>query len=219
MKRVLEPEIMDGEEQSSAYAQADFSDSNQWYVDHLMDDFPGYLGNLVDLGCGPADVDIRIAKKKPDSQIIAVDGSEQMIKIAQQAVRAAGFEQQIMLRLGYIPGLPLSEHSFDAILSKDLLHHLPDPSVFWNEAKRLGKRGAAVYVMDLHRPSTPEAARQIVENVSAHEPPIVKEDFYNSLCAAFTVEEVEEQLRKADLRLEIIAKATERHLLIKGLLP
>ena len=44
------------------------------------------------------------------------------------------------------------------MLSKDLLHHLPDPMVLWEEIKRLGRPGAAVYVMDLVRPATTEAA-------------------------------------------------------------
>jgi len=218
MDRVLEPELMDGEEQSIAYAQADFSDSNQWYVEHLIDEFSGHLQKVIDIGCGPADVDIRIARIKPDIEIIAVDGSEQMIKIAQQAVKGAEFEQLIMPKLGYIPGLPISQHTFDAILSKDLLHHLPDPSVLWNEAKRLGKSGAAIYVMDLFRPRTQEDARQIVEKVAANGPTILKQDFFNSLCAAFTSEEVEEQLRAAGLRLQV-AKVSERHMLIKGTLP
>jgi hypothetical protein len=89
--------------------------------------------------------------------------------------------------------------------------------VFWNEAKRLAKPGAAIYSMDLFRPETPKDARRIVESVAANEDPILKEDFYNSLCAAFTVEEVEEQLREAYLNLEV-AQISERHMLIKGLL-
>src|SRR5262249_12549517 len=109
------------------------------------------------------------------------------------------------------------EHSFDAILSKDLLHHLPDPSVLWHEAKRLGRPGAAVFVMDLYRPATPENAREIVEAAAASENPILRQDFYNSLCAACSVEEVEEQLKNAGLTLQV-AQVSERHMLIKGLL-
>ena len=119
---------------------------------------------------------------------------------------------------GYIPGLPLAEHSFDAVLSKDLLHHLPDPMVLWCEARRLGRTGAALYVMDLIRPATQQEARDIVETVAPHEHEILKQDFYNSLCAAFTVEEVEDQARQAGLRLEI-ARISDRHMLIKGELP
>ena len=218
MQRILEPELMDGQQQSIAYAQADFSQSNQWYVDRLTAEFPDQLRNVIDIGCGPADVLIRLARAKPDIRITAIDGSGPMIALAQQRVAAAGLEQQITPRQGYIPGLPLSGHSFDAVLSKDMLHHLPDPAVLWHEAKRLGRPGAAVSVMDLYRPATPENARQIVDDVAANEHPLLKQDFYNSLCAAFSVEEVAEQLSRAGLGLQV-AQVSNRHMLITGLLP
>jgi ubiquinone/menaquinone biosynthesis C-methylase UbiE len=216
--RILEPEIMDGEAEAGAYARADFADSNQWYADHLAAEFPGHLREIVDLGCGPADVTLRVARAAPQARIVAVDGSGPMLDHARIAVTAAKLSGRITLHLGRIPGLPLAEHRFDAVLSKDMLHHLPDPHALWSEVRRLARPGAAVYVMDLIRPDSPLAAKEIVERVAAHEPPVLKQDFYNSLCAAFTPEEVRNQLRSAELPLSVV-QATERHMLIKGILP
>jgi ABC-type siderophore export system fused ATPase/permease subunit len=72
--------------------------------------------------------------------------------------------------------------------------------------------------MDLVRPPTRADAQRIVDNVAANEDPVLREDFYNSLCAAFTLDEIGKQLLQAslDLRLE---KISERHMLISGLLP
>jgi ubiquinone/menaquinone biosynthesis C-methylase UbiE len=218
MERILEPEIMEDAEQALAYAKADFSTSNQWYVDHLLADFPENLGNVLDIGCGPADVPVRLARAHPTIRITAIDGSGAMLALAQKAVEAARLQKRIAAVHGYIPGLPFDEHSFDAVLSKDLLHHLPDPMVLWSEARRLGRRGAAVYVMDLFRPASPDAARTTVETVAGNEHPILKEDFYNSLCAAFTVEEVRSQIQQASLGLDVI-QISDRHMLIRGLLP
>ena len=67
MERILEPELMDDEQQSVAYAQADFSTSNQFFVDSLVRDFPTSLREVVDIGCGPADVVIRLARAAPDA--------------------------------------------------------------------------------------------------------------------------------------------------------
>ena len=72
--------------------------------------------------------------------------------------------------------------------------------------------------MDLCRPATPAAAREIVERVSGTEHPLLKADFYNSLCAAFTAQEVREQLSAAELVLAV-SQLTERHLCVKGRLP
>jgi hypothetical protein len=95
--------------------------------------------------------------------------------------------------------------------------HLPDPMLLWSEARRLAKAGAVIYVLDLIRPATPERARQIVEMLTPDEHPILKEDFFNSLCDAFTTEEAESQLREAGLPLEVV-KVSGLHMLIKDTL-
>jgi len=216
MDRILEPEIMDGEAEADAYARADFTDSNQWYADHFTSDYPAHLREIVDLGCGPADVPVRIARLAPQVQIIAVDGSPAMLGFARKAVDAARFADRIRLHLGRLPGLALPAHHFDAVLSKDMLHHLPDPQVLWSEARRLVRPGGVVHVMDLIRPASPLEARQIVEQVAAREHPILKEDFYNSLCAAFTLSEVRAQLERAGLPLTV-DQVTSRHMRIAGI--
>ena len=218
MKRTLEPELMEDEQQALAYAKADFSTSNQWYVDHLLADYPEELSRVLDIGCGPGDVMLRLAAARPRVRITAIDGSGAMIALARSAACSAQLDQRITLLPGRIPGLPLEEHSFDAILSKDLLHHLPDPMVLWAEAQRLGRPGAVVYVMDLMRPDTREAARTIVETVAGDELPILKEDFYASLCAAFTLDEARGQVKQSGLPLAV-KQVSERHMVIQGVLP
>jgi ubiquinone/menaquinone biosynthesis C-methylase UbiE len=217
MERVLEREIMDDEEQAIAYAGADFSSSNQMFVDDLVEDYSARLQNVLDIGCGPADVPIRLARAIPSIRITAVDASDAMVRLARKAVEEAGLREQIQVTEGRVPGLAAGNNRYDGIISKDLLHHLPKPAVFWDELKVLAKGETVIYVMDLFRPPTKEAARSIVESVSAEEPPILKEDFYNSLLAAFTVDEVKEHLRAAGLALEV-ARVSDRHLAVKGLI-
>jgi len=215
MERRPEPELMDDEQQSMAYAQADFSTSNQLYVDSLVRDFPTYLRAVVDIGCGPADVVIRLAKATPHARITALDGSGPMIALGRSAARAAGVDDGLTLLHTRIPGPPPASQSFDAVLSKDLLHHLPDPGVLWKEVKRLGRPGAAVYVMDLVRPDSEETARAMVKEGAGSEHRILQHDFYQSLLAAFTMDEVRAQVAAAGLDLTV-APIGVRHMLIKG---
>ncbi len=217
MERILEPEVMDDEEQAIAYARADFSSSNQAFVDGLFDEQSSRLKNVLDIGCGPADVPIRLARARPSIHITAVDASQAMVRLAGKAVRAAGLDERIRVLKGHIPGLPFGEADFDTILSKDLLHHLADPMVFWEEVKRLAGLGTTVYIMDLFRPNTEEDARSIVEFVSGGEPEILKRDFYSSLLAAFTPAEVEDQLRRVGLALTVDV-VSHRHLRVRGLI-
>lgn len=218
MDRILEPEIMDDRDAAAAYARADFSDSNQSFVDRVARRLGGRLSSIVDLGCGPGDVSVRLARAAKPAHITAVDGSEEMLALARERVRAAHLTGRITLHLGRLPGLALPEHSFDVVLCKDMLHHLPDPQALWSEARRLARPGAAIHVMDLMRPSSPLEAREIVERVSGREHPILKEDFYNSLCAAFTLDEVRAQVRAAGLALAV-EQVSDRHMAVEGALP
>jgi ubiquinone/menaquinone biosynthesis C-methylase UbiE len=221
MPRTPEPEIMDDPERAEAYAEADFSEVNQAFVDNFLTAFPECKGKRVlDLGCGPADIPIRLAKADPLFSITAVDASAEMIELAKKAVLRSGVAPQVLLRQGRLPGLVLETDSFDAVISNSILHHIPNAADFWYEVRRLGKRGGAVWIMDLRRPESPEAARGIVDAASEDEHPLLKEDFYNSLLAAYTADEINEQLKAAKLHESLEAvEIGERHWAVAGRLP
>jgi hypothetical protein len=64
MERVLEPELMDDPEQTEAYAAADFAEENQGFVDRFAEYFPEFSsGRVLDVGCGPADIPVRFARR------------------------------------------------------------------------------------------------------------------------------------------------------------
>ena len=68
MQRITEPELMEGESQSHAYAQADFEQPNSHFL-HLLQEQIGtdFQGYILDLGCGSGDITIRVAKNYPKS--------------------------------------------------------------------------------------------------------------------------------------------------------
>ena len=96
---------MDDKDQAAAYARADFSSSNQMFVDGLIEAYPDRLGSILDIGCGPADVPIRILRAVPSAKVTAVDASLPMVEIARQAVQEAGFQDDIDVVLGRLPGI------------------------------------------------------------------------------------------------------------------
>jgi len=71
-------------------------------------------------------------------------------------------------------------------------------------------------VMDLRRPRNRRAARDLVELHSPDEPAVLKQDFENSLCAAFTSSEVAGQLEAAGLEGLDVSEPTDRHLIVAG---
>jgi ubiquinone/menaquinone biosynthesis C-methylase UbiE len=218
MQRLPEQELMDDAAQCQAYASADFAASNQLYVEIVRELIPANAAVVLDVGCGPSDVLIRLAQRCPSLKITGVDASPTMIQLATKAIEDSGLSRTIEVFQGYVPGLKFATGHFDAILSKDFLHHLPNPMVIWHEIRRLIKPGGFVCVMDLRRPESTEAAQQIVKDVAGNEPDILKTDFYNSLLAAFTPEEIQKQLKVAGMELEVAAFGS-RHMLIQGIAP
>jgi hypothetical protein len=57
--------------------------------------------------------------------------------------------------------------------------------------------------MDLVRPASPTIARSIVDTLAAVESNEFKFDYYNSLLAAFSPEELAEQIKDTNLNLVI----------------
>lgn len=218
MKRVPEKEVMDDPEGAAAYARADFSGVNQAFVGAFLAAHPAAArGAVVDLGCGPADIPLRLALAAPACRVTAVDASEPMLALARRALAKSEAGSRVTLLCGYLPGLPLPAGSFDAVVSNSLLHQLPNPAAFWGEVKRLVRPGGAVFVMDLFRPASEAEARRIVEGAAGDADPVLKEDFYNSLKAAFSLEEVAVQLADAGLPLAP-RQTSERHLTVSGVL-
>lgn len=215
MKRVLEPEVMDDEESVKAYAMADFSTVNSAFVDEVIDAFGRQLGNVADLGCGPGFISGLLAISAPESWVTGIDASKMMLEHAVDRTEGRGV-RNLEFILGRIPGVPVPDSSFDTIVSNSLVHHLPNPDEFWQEVRRLGKPDAAVYVKDLLRPETREQAAELVRQYAGNEPEIHQTDFYNSLLASFTVEEIDEQLQRNGVGHLKAQQVSDRHWVVSG---
>jgi len=217
MERVPEPELMDDLAQARAYALADFEEPHQRFVELCRDAFPGHVfaGAVLDLGCGPADISLRFARAFPQAHIDGVDGAPAMLHFGQQAIEAAALGGRVRLIEGHLPGAKLPQRRYDAVISNSLLHHLADPAVLWQSMLDHAAPGAPLFVMDLIRPQSIAAAGAMVETYAAGEPELLRHDFYHSLLAAYTVDEVRAQLGAAGLPLEVRA-ASDRHLIAWG---
>ncbi|NND45384.1 MAG: class I SAM-dependent methyltransferase [Xanthomonadales bacterium] len=220
MERIPEPELMDSEEQARAYAEADFSDANSLFVNAFLEQSGGATeaGKLVDLGCGPGDICLRLARAMPQWTLVGLDAGPNMLKHARAAASRDRLADRVEWRQCYLPDPDLPAAGFDAVISNSLLHHLPDPAVLWDTVRQVGAPGARVQVMDLVRPPDVAAATATVERHAADAPTVLKRDFYHSLLAAYTTDEIAEQLDRAGLDLQI-SRPSDRHWMVAGQLP
>ncbi|MCX7049749.1 MAG: methyltransferase domain-containing protein [Candidatus Sumerlaeota bacterium] len=215
--RVPEPEFMNMPEEAEAYSVADFSEVNQAFADRLVE-LAGSIGyaDALDVGCGPADIPIRIIRVRPAWRITALDASPAMIQWARHNILAAGLSASIRIELADAKNTLLPTAAFDVIFSNSILHHVSDTGAFWREMKRLGRPGAVLFLRDLARPESPEAARAIVRQYAGAESQLLQDEYYRSLLAAYTVDEVRGQLASAGLDTLQAEMATDRHLDIFG---
>jgi 2-polyprenyl-3-methyl-5-hydroxy-6-metoxy-1,4-benzoquinol methylase len=216
MKRVLEPEVMDDPEQVLAYAQADFEEENQGFVDQFFTLYPDLQNpHIVDLGCGPGDIPLRVARRHPTCSVTGIDASQPMITYAEQAVKKAGFHDRVQFLCQRFQDVNLSPPA-DAMISNSLVHHVPNPLRFWYCLKTLLKPGSPILVMDLLRPESPEAAKAIVDAQAAGEPERLRQDFFHSLLAAFTEDEVAAHLAELNFSRLQVDVPDDRHWIVFG---
>jgi len=217
MDRIPEPELMDEATQAAAYAAADFSEPHEAFVAGFRRCFPEVAsGRVLDLGCGPADVTIRFARAYPAAEITGVDGADAMLAPGREAVTAANLDSRVRLLQVCLPADAIPGSPFDGVISNSLLHHLHDPGVLWRSIVDAAAPDAWVFVMDLLRPPTREAAARLVDLHAADAPDVLRRDFFNSLLAAFRPDEVRQQLRGAGLSHFDVEVTSDRHLIAYG---
>jgi len=218
MKRIPEPaELMDDPAQARAYAEADFEAPHAAFIDELTRLYPDEQPeHILEPGCGSGDISWRLAGYYPDTRIDAIDGAPPMLEIANELFHNKGCAEQVQTLQHTLPCDELPITHYDAVITNAVLHHLLDPAVLWQTIKRAAKPGALVFVMDLARPASKQAAADIVAREAADEPEVLRTDFYHSLLAAYTPGEIREQLANAGLEHLSVTIPSANHLLVHG---
>lgn len=221
MQRIPEPELMDGEEQARAYAEADFSEANTLFMSLFEHAFPdaGVAGPVVDLGCGPGDICLRFAAARPGCHVDAVDGAEAMLAHGRAAAARSPAGDRVRFVQALLPHARLPEPAYLTVISNSLLHHLEDPQALWRTVRRCAAPGAPVLVMDLFRPEDEATLQSLVEQYAADAPAVLRHDFSCSLRAAYRVPEVQAQLQEAGLADLRVEQVSDRHLAAWGRAP
>ena len=176
---------------------------------------------MLDLGCGPGNISFRLARACPHATVLGLDGSEPMLAIAMERLRAEpALEGRLSFRSGRLPSAELEAlgGGFDLLVSNSLLHHLADPQALWGALAGLAAPGAWLVLRDLRRPDSPAAVAELVERHAASASPQLQHDFEASLRAAFRLEEVGEQLRVGGLSALRLAERDDRYLDVWGAL-
>ncbi|WP_442918196.1 class I SAM-dependent methyltransferase [Magnetococcus sp. PR-3] len=207
-------------DQATAYAEADFSEPHNAFVTSFQQKHPQFSGKgvVLDLGCGPGDISCRFAKAYPGCTVFGVDGSPAMLNEGVRlCARWGEAGTRVVLKEALLPnGEALTEAEYGAVISNSLLHHMPNATDFWQSITTFAAPGAAIFVMDLLRPSSAKVAKEMMHRYTADEPEVLQQDFYHSLLAAFSREEIQAQLCAAQLGHLTFEQTSDRHWIVWG---
>lgn len=201
LPRLPEPEAMDDASEVEAYASA----AAQSHLEAIDDTWVEQVaalglarGRMLDVGAGPGQIPLKIARRLPALRVVGVDRSWEMVRTARRNASA----QELAGRAGFVVAdggrLPFAAASFDLVLSNSVLHHLPDPAPAFEEMARVAKPSGWIMLRDLRRPSRP-AFRPHVAWFGRHYKGLMKKLYTDSVRAAYTGRELARLLERSSL--------------------
>lgn len=119
---------------------------------------------VLDVGCGSGRLTMAAQDwAGADGQAVGFDPSPEMIEVARKNAARAGLKAKF--ELGVVEKLPFPEASFDVVLNRLMLHHLPGDLKQRGlvEMRRVLKPGGLCLVVDFEPPNS-GLLRMIVQN-------------------------------------------------------
>jgi len=215
LPRTLEPEVMDTEREASEYDAMDHSGVNELFVSEFLAACPleALAGDecILDLGTGTALIPIEFCRQSSSGHILGVDLAGEMLKAARRNVEQAEYADRITLEKCDAKQLPFADHSFAAVMSNSIIHHIPQPLDCLREMVRVLQTGGLLFVRDLMRPASVEELEAIVKRQAGEETEYSRQLFRQSLHAALTVDEVREAIGQLGMPVESVQATSDRH--------
>lgn len=210
IERILEPEVMDTDQEAHDYNNMDHNEVNQRFVDDLLEaGFQG--GDVLDLGTGTALIPIELAKRGLPCRIMAADAAVSMLELARMNVEIAGLMDVIQLSQCDAKKMDYADGMFQWVISNSIIHHIPEPLQCLKEAWRVTQEGGWMFFRDLARPESEEQLNHLVETYAGDCNDHQRKMFAESLHAALTVEEVGEMLASFGATPTTLEMTSDRH--------
>src|SRR5690349_1756400 len=143
LPRVPEPEEMDSADEvevyNSAAAEAHLERIDDTFVQHVLRLLPR-PDNLklpaLDIGCGPAQIPVKLLQRLPRLRMTVLDGAPNMLRAAKENARRAGVDGRMELVLGDGKALPFPDGAFSLVTCNSMLHHAREPLSLLSEIRR-----------------------------------------------------------------------------------
>ncbi len=165
--------------------------------DHLT------LGSVLDVGTGPGRLLVEINRCNPRLQLVGLDLSRTMLRIA-SAKSGAGETGRMQFVRGNVRRLPFRDACFDLVVSTASLHHWCDPQTGIRECFRVTSRGGECWIYDLRSDASPRVHAAAISGGRLRSAVLgVVFRFHGVMPAKFSGDMVAGWLRGADVEVQL----------------
>ena len=229
MERIPEPELMEEKEQVISYDEADFSEGevnlinqiNQYLLKKNIS--LGEKDLIVDLGCGQGNISEKLAIKWPNTEVVGIDGSKEMILRAEYN-KNISTNQKKLKNLRYIcsdiKDIKLNnfllKKRISLLVSNSLIHHITNLEDFFNTIRSLSSNSTVNFHKDLKRPLDEKSALELKAKCSTKYNEILTNDYYASLRASYTFKELKNFTLENDLSSLDVFEEGDNYLIVYG---
>ena len=229
MERIPEPELMEEKKQVISYDKADFSEGevnliNQ--IDHYLLRKNISLGEkdlIVDLGCGPGNISEKLAIKWPNTEVIGIDGSKEMILRAEYNKNISNNQKKLKNLLYICSDIKdiksdnfLFNKEISLLVSNSLIHHITYIEDFFKTIKSLSSNSTVNFHKDLKRPLDEKSALELKAQCSKIYNETLTSDYYASLKASYTFKELKNFTLKNNLSSLEVFEDGDKYLIVYG---
>ena len=229
MERIPEPELMVEKEQVISYDEADFSEGEVNLINQInyyllrKNISLGEKDLIVDLGCGPGNISEKLALKWPNTEVVGIDGSKEMILRAEYN-KNISTNQKKLKNLRYIcsdikdikSNNFLLKKKISLLVSNSLIHHITNLEDFFNTIRSLSSNITVNFHKDLKRPLDEKSALELKAKCSTKYNEILTNDYYASLRASYTFKELKNFTLENDLSSLDVFEEGENYLIVYG---
>jgi ubiquinone/menaquinone biosynthesis C-methylase UbiE len=143
VRRVFDKLADQYDQQMEVWERRLFAGSRQWVVGQAR-------GRVVEIAVGTG---LNLPLYSADTQVIGIELSEQMLKLARRRVVEAGLGDRVELRQGDVQALELDDGCADTVVSTFTICTIPNPAAAIDEARRVLRPGGR-FVLAEHGPSS-----------------------------------------------------------------
>lgn len=217
LERILEPEVMDSEQEAQEYNDMDHSEVNGRFVEELLAyarstaDEAFELGDVLDLGTGTALIPIELCIRHEGCRVMAVDMAVSMLELARYNLEAKGMIERITLAQVDAKTMGYDDGSFDVVMSNSIVHHIPEPIECMSQMVRVTADGGMLFVRDLMRPHDLETLEGLVQTYAGDESEYSRKLFRDSLHAALSIDEIQELVETLGFDPNSVQSSSDRH--------